>query len=198
MFVVVDTNVLISHLALLERTFDGFAGAAVEARWGGGVRRLALVERQQCTGECKGRGRGRQAGTSRVGWWALHSSSCHALLFHPPCLPALQQDGQAGGGSADGGALGGAVVSGWAGGWVGLGMAVKAARAGALESAPTRARWSHCFSKLLVHPPTHPLACSKLNKLKLRDGGSFCSLSHHLSKLSHHPPTLRPHIHTWL
>lgn len=32
-YVVVDTNVLMSHLAFVERVFDTFTGAALEARW---------------------------------------------------------------------------------------------------------------------------------------------------------------------
>jgi hypothetical protein len=32
-WVVVDTNVLMSHLSLVERAFDNLMGAALEARW---------------------------------------------------------------------------------------------------------------------------------------------------------------------
>lgn len=32
-FVVVDTNILLSHLNFLERTMNDFAGAATQARW---------------------------------------------------------------------------------------------------------------------------------------------------------------------
>ena len=33
-FVVVDTNILLSHLSFLRQTFDDFMGQAMEARWG--------------------------------------------------------------------------------------------------------------------------------------------------------------------
>lgn len=72
MFVICDTNILLSHANWLKRRFDELQGAAIEARWGTSSARRCSCSTPLCS--CR----------SWLHGWLTPSSRSLA----PPCHPA--------------------------------------------------------------------------------------------------------------
>ena len=105
----VDTNVLMSHLSLVERAFDNLMGAALEARWA-----CACVCGVAWRGlDLQGKPLGSRCAWQRSSWSNRGRSGLLTRCWPPRCPPPLprallQQGGAACSGGAAAGALGGA------------------------------------------------------------------------------------------